>query len=56
MDMKAILRKSFVRYGIIGICNPSWRGCHEPTVPTALIKNFAFRSVSAKKNKINKHK
>lgn len=56
MDMKAILRKSFVRYGIIGICNPSWRGCHEPTVPTALIKNFAFRSVSAKKKKINKHK
>ena len=49
MDMKAILRKSFARYGIIGICTPSWRGCHEPTVPTALVEKFAFRSVSVKK-------
>lgn len=53
MGIKAILRKSFARYGIIGIRNPSWRGCHEPTVPTALVKDFAIRSVSGK---INKHK
>ena len=53
MDVKAMLKKLFVRYGMMGANSASARGCYEPLVPEKLVKkvpeNVANREVNSHK-------
>ena len=50
MDVKAMLQKMFIRYGVEGAHNPSPRGCYEPVVPDVLKRRIQAAQLAEKPN------